>query len=217
MVQLGGFEPPTSGSTIRRSNQLSYNCTSGAAEIMGRRGQMQAAPPCGAAGGGPQTLHHEVPMSELEIAAGKTPLSLWRAIARGGHTVVLAPPAWGAIARARATIEQALDSGRAIYGVNTGFGKLAQTRILPDELKLLQRNLVLSHAAGVGPPLEDEIVRLALALKIASLARGHSGVRAIVVERLLDCSIMMCCRRSPSRAPWERRETSRRSPISAPC
>ncbi len=83
-------------------------------------------------------------------------------------------------------VESALASGRAIYGVNTGFGRLAQTRIPPDELKRLQRNLVLSHAAGVGEPLPDTVVRLTLALKIASLARGYSGVRRIVVERLLD-------------------------------
>jgi len=125
-------------------------------------------------------------MNELEIAAGAAPLSLWRRIASGARPVKLAASAWTDIARARALVEQALASGRAIYGVNTGFGKLAQTRIAPDELKLLQRNLVLSHAAGVGAPLEDEVVRLILALKIASLARGYSGVRPVVVERLLD-------------------------------
>jgi histidine ammonia-lyase len=125
-------------------------------------------------------------MLHLEIVPGTAPLALWRRIAAGGSSVTLAHPAWARIARSRALVEDALASGRPIYGVNTGFGKLAQTRIADDELNLLQRNLVLSHAAGVGAPLTDDVVRLTLALKIASLARGYSGVRPIVVERLID-------------------------------
>jgi len=125
-------------------------------------------------------------MTSLEIVPGKAPLSLWRTIAADGATVRLADSAWPAIDRARAGIETALTSGRPLYGINTGFGKLAQTRIAPADLKTLQRNLVLSHATGVGTPLTDDVVRLVLALKIASLARGFSGVRRVVVERLLD-------------------------------
>ncbi len=124
-------------------------------------------------------------MQELQIVPGAAPLSLWRKLAAGGGRVALAETALPAIAGSRATVEAALRSGAPIYGVNTGFGKLAQTRIPPDELNHLQRNLVLSHSAGVGAALPDGVVRLALALKIASLARGHSGVRAVVVERLL--------------------------------
>jgi len=124
-------------------------------------------------------------MIVLEIEPGKAPLSLWRRIAAGGIQVGLAEDAWPGIARSRDGIEAALASGEAIYGVNTGFGKLAQTRIPPEDLKTLQRNLVLSHAAGVGEPLADAVVRLVLALKIASLARGFSGVRPVVVERLI--------------------------------
>jgi histidine ammonia-lyase len=125
-------------------------------------------------------------MTTHEIIPGKAPLSLWRKIAAGGTAVRLADSAWAAIDRARGGIEAALQSGRPLYGVNTGFGKLAQTRIAPDDLKTLQRNLVLSHAAGVGTPLSDDVVRLAMALKVASLARGYSGVRRVVIERLLD-------------------------------
>ncbi|MDE3117148.1 MAG: histidine ammonia-lyase [Pseudomonadota bacterium] len=125
-------------------------------------------------------------MIVLEIEPGKAPLSLWRRITAGGIKVGLCEDAWPAIARARLGIEAALASGEAIYGVNTGFGKLAQTRIPPADLKTLQRNLVLSHATGVGAPLADEVVRLVLALKIASLSRGYSGVRPVVVERLID-------------------------------
>ena len=125
-------------------------------------------------------------MATIEIDPGNAPLALWRNVAESTSTVGLACRAWPDIERARGLVENALTSGHAIYGVNTGFGKLAQTRIPPHELKALQRNLVLSHAAGVGAPLPDPVVRLVLALKVCSLARGHSGVRRIVVERLLD-------------------------------
>jgi histidine ammonia-lyase len=119
------------------------------------------------------------------IEPGKTKLPLWRAIADGAR-VSLADSAWPAIARSREIIEKTLASGQAVYGVNTGFGKLAATRIADSDLKTLQRNLVLSHSAGVGAPLSDAVVRLVMALKVASLSRGHSGVRRVVVERLLD-------------------------------
>ena len=117
---------------------------------------------------------------------GKAPLSVWRAIAEGQSGLALADSAWPRIERSRQIVEAALASGDAIYGVNTGFGKLAQTRIPDSELKHLQRNLVLSHAAGVGDALPDPVVRLVIALKAGSLARGHSGVRRVVVERLIE-------------------------------
>ena len=125
-------------------------------------------------------------MTTLAIEPGKTSLFFWRRVADGGHQVGLSAEAWPGIERARDVVENALAAGRAIYGVNTGFGKLAQTRIPAEEIKTLQRNLVLSHSAGVGAPLSDSVVRLVLALKVASLARGHSGVRRVVVERLLE-------------------------------
>src|ERR1700679_1307476 len=118
-------------------------------------------------------------MDSLTIDPGKAPLSLWRRLAAGSASVALADSAWPRVARARQMIEDALASGEAIYGVNTGFGKLAQTRIPDGELKHLQRNLVLSHAAGVGAPLDDAVVRLIIALKVGSLARGHSARRRV--------------------------------------
>ena len=124
-------------------------------------------------------------MDSITLTPGQVTLATWRSIAAGVSRLALTDEAWRVIARSRATIEEALASGRAIYGVNTGFGRLAQTRIPDDELGLLQRNLVLSHAAGVGPLLPDDVVRLILALKTAGLARGYSGVRPLVVERLL--------------------------------
>src|SRR6202453_3641740 len=76
-------------------------------------------------------------------------------------------------------------SGDVPYGINTGFGLLAQTRIPTEQLELLQRNLLLSHAAGIGDALPDPVVRLILALKINALARGHSGVTMALVDALL--------------------------------
>jgi histidine ammonia-lyase len=92
---------------------------------------------------------------------------------------------WARIDASAAAVERALASGRAVYGVNTGFGLLASTRIADDQLTDLQRNLVLSHACGVGPDLPDRVTRLMMILKVVSLARGCSGVRHAVVERLL--------------------------------
>lgn len=120
------------------------------------------------------------------LKPGFAPLSFWRKVMEGKDALALDAGAWPAVDASRAAIERTLQSDRVVYGVNTGFGKLANTRVANDGLRLLQRNLVLSHAAGVGEALPDTIVRLVLALKIASLARGHSGVRRVVIERLLD-------------------------------
>src|SRR5438132_3631390 len=119
------------------------------------------------------------------IHPGHVPLGFWRRVLETPGQLGLAAEAWDAVERSRAVLENALAEGRTLYGVNTGFGKLAQTRIPAGELKLLQRNLVLSHAAGVGELLSGPVVRLVIALKIASLARGFSGVRRVVVERLI--------------------------------
>ena len=89
------------------------------------------------------------------------------------------------IEAAAATVARALDQGKRVYGVNTGFGSLARTTISGDQLSELQRRLVLSHCSGVGDPLSEAVVRLALILKINGLARGHSGVRREVIDTLL--------------------------------
>jgi histidine ammonia-lyase len=89
------------------------------------------------------------------------------------------------VEQGRRVIERALAGGAVVYGVNTGFGELAQVRIDPDKLLQLQRNLLLSHAAGVGEPLPDAAVRGMLLLRANTLARGHSGVRPEVIEALL--------------------------------
>ena len=109
---------------------------------------------------------------------------LRRALAGAGG-FGLAASAWVDVKRSVAVVDDLLARGQQAYGINTGFGRLAQTAIPAERLRALQRNLVLSHAAGTGAPLGDDIVRLILVLKIASLARGHSGVRPLLLERLL--------------------------------
>ena len=121
----------------------------------------------------------------LEIHPGRLTLDVLQAIHAGGVELTLASASRAAI-RASATIVQHAAQGEAaVYGVNTGFGKLASTRIGADQLATLQLNLIRSHSVGVGEPLQPAVVRLMLALKAASLARGHSGVREEVVETLI--------------------------------
>ena len=83
-----------------------------------------------------------------------------------------------------AAIERIVAQGDAAYGINTGFGKLAKTRIPDEQLELLQRNLILSHSVGTGEPMSDATVRLVMLTKAASLARGFSGVRPVVIDTL---------------------------------
>ncbi|MDQ3273263.1 MAG: aromatic amino acid lyase, partial [Pseudomonadota bacterium] len=97
-----------------------------------------------------------------------------------------------------ALVHQAASGGAAVYGVNTGFGKLANTRIAKKDLAILQLKLLRSHAVGVGEPLPARVVHLILLLKAASLARGYSGVREEVIDALLDlhnndiCPVIPC-------------------------
>ncbi len=108
------------------------------------------------------------------------------AVARHNAPVSLHPAAVASMQAARAVVEHATQDGLPHYGINTGFGSLARTRIPADQLRDLQRNLVRSHAAGVGPLLPREVVRGTMLLLAASLARGLSGIRPPVVERILD-------------------------------
>ncbi|NNM75583.1 histidine ammonia-lyase [Sphingomonas sp. ID1715] len=119
------------------------------------------------------------------IEPGTVPLSLLRAVYEGSQPARLAPQVWDKVNASRTTIEERVADGGTYYGINTGFGLLANTRIANDDLAELQKRLVLSHACGTGEPLDDRTVRLVLALKVISLARGHSGVRPVVVEALL--------------------------------
>lgn len=109
-----------------------------------------------------------------------------RALSGETFAVRLAPAARRAVAAARAQVERALASGAALYGINTGFGKLSKVRIGAGDLSTLQRNLLLSHATGVGAPLDSGVARLVLLLRANALARGRSGVRPELIRLLLD-------------------------------
>ena len=131
------------------------------------------------------------------ITLGQSPLTLaqLRAVLEGPATVSLTPAAWADVDKGAATIAAIVAEGRTVYGVNTGFGLLANTSIAPEYLQTLQRNLVLSHACGVGPLLPDAVTRLLTVLKIASLSRGASGVRRETLEALIalvNADILPC-------------------------
>ncbi|MCS6780288.1 MAG: histidine ammonia-lyase [Geminicoccaceae bacterium] len=119
-----------------------------------------------------------------EIRAGGNPLALWRAVRSGVARPRLARACRAAIEAGHRAILAAAAGERAVYGLNTGFGKLALVRVPPERLAELQVNLVRSHQAGVGEPLPAPVVRLALALKLASLAHGASGVQPALCELL---------------------------------
>jgi histidine ammonia-lyase len=123
-------------------------------------------------------------MTRIVLKAGGTPLESWRDIYHGAQ-VDLDPGSRAAVDASADVVTAIIASGKPVYGLNTGFGKLASVRIAGADLERLQLNLVLSHAAGVGDPLPPAIVRLAMALKIANLAQGASGVRWDTIQRLL--------------------------------
>jgi histidine ammonia-lyase len=123
-------------------------------------------------------------MTSLTLNPGAVSLAELRAI-WGGAPVALHADAWAAIQASAESVGRILAGGRTVYGINTGFGILAQTRIPETRLAELQRNLILSHSCGLGDPLAPRIVRLAMILKAIGLGRGHSGIRRLVVERLL--------------------------------
>jgi histidine ammonia-lyase len=119
------------------------------------------------------------------MRAGEFTLADLRRIYESPVKLTLRDPDKARIAASSALVDKIVAAGDAAYGINTGFGLLAQTRIADDQLALLQRNLILSHAAGVGEALDDAVVRLILALKVNALARGYSGISLKVVEALL--------------------------------
>jgi len=133
------------------------------------------------------------------LVPGQVSLSLLRRIHAGGVQLSLDPAARARLLASQATVRRIVDAGAVVYGINTGFGKLAQTIIPPERLAELQRNLVLSHSAGTGEPLADGVVRLVLATKAVSLARGHSGVRPELVDALLALANAGLLPRIPSK------------------
>ena len=122
-------------------------------------------------------------MSPITLRPGHVGLGDWRAVYAGG-AVALDPASAPAIAASARAVDTIVARGEPVYGINTGFGKLASVRIEAGDLALLQTNIVLSHAAGVGEPMPTRIARLMLALKLANLAQGASGVRPQTVTLL---------------------------------
>ncbi|MEW6167704.1 MAG: histidine ammonia-lyase [Pseudomonadota bacterium] len=124
-------------------------------------------------------------MAEWHLRPGHLTLSELRHLLAGCARLSIERSYWPAVEASARTIAAAVARGAPAYGINTGFGKLARVHIADDQLERLQLNLVRSHAVGVGAPLDEATVRLVLALKAASLGRGASGVRRIVIESLL--------------------------------
>jgi histidine ammonia-lyase len=115
-------------------------------------------------------------VSHIVLKPADVTLLEWRAIYRGAPSS-LDPSSTPRIAASAASVQRILGKDQPVYGINTGFGKLASVRIGNVDLAALQRNIVLSHCAGVGEPMPSAIVRLMIALKLASLGQGASGVR----------------------------------------
>ena len=122
----------------------------------------------------------------LRLALSGAPITLaaLREVARRPTSIEISREVIERVTQAHSLVGRILREDAPVYGLNTGFGLLANTRIPPERLADLQRNLVLSHATGIGPLLDDAVVRLVLVLKLVSLARGHSGVRPALLEHL---------------------------------
>ncbi|SON53674.1 Histidine ammonia-lyase [Hartmannibacter diazotrophicus] len=122
-------------------------------------------------------------MTTVSLNPGNVPLKDWCAIYRGGDPVLA--DGWRPnVERGAKAVADIVGKGEPVYGVNTGFGKLASVRIAADDLELLQRNIVLSHAAGTGEAMPRSVTRLMMALKLASLAQGFSGIRPETLDLL---------------------------------
>ena len=125
-------------------------------------------------------------MFTLRLSPGTLDLAQLRLIYDQAVHLELTEECLPAIERSVKTVEDVVNQGRVIYGINTGFGLMANTIIPHEELELLQRSIVLSHAAGVGKMMDEATVRLLMVLKVNSLARGFSGIRLTVIEALIS-------------------------------
>ncbi len=132
------------------------------------------------------------------LRPGQLTLDELQALHAGGQPLVVDPAALPGIEASAAVVRRAAEGTAPVYGVNTGFGKLASTRISEADLAKLQLNLIRSHSVGVGEPLAPPVLRLMLALKAASLARGYSGVRPIVIDTLIAVHNAGLCPYVPS-------------------
>lgn len=133
--------------------------------------------------------------NHCQLMPGTVDLATLKAIYRGGVTLELNAVSRDKILQAHATVASIVSSGKITYMINTGCGKLAQTIIPAERLAELQRNLILSHCVGMGDLLPDDVVRLIMATKVISLARGYSGVRLELVDAIIslfNAGVMPC-------------------------
>ncbi|OJV65662.1 MAG: histidine ammonia-lyase [Clostridiales bacterium 38-18] len=107
-------------------------------------------------------------------------------VARFGAEVVISEEAAIKVEKARQFVDELVDSKKVVYGITTGFGKFSDVVISKDETKDLQRNLIISHACGVGNPFSEEIARAIMLLRVNNLSKGHSGVRPVTIQTLVD-------------------------------
>jgi imidazolonepropionase len=173
-------------------------------------GMWSAWPSCPTASASIRCISAFGEASELDLAATRqVTLADWHSI-YGGGKLRLDPSCASAIERSARAVEAIVARGEPVYGINTGFGKLASVRIEAGDLAKLQHHIVLSHAAGVGEPAPRDVVRLMLALKLASLGRGASVCPPRPSPCWRPCSTTNCCRwclaraRSGHRAIWRR-------------
>ena len=124
-------------------------------------------------------------MLSLTLKPGQLSLAELRRINNEALRLELDPSSIDAIDASSAAVARVVEQGRVVYGINTGFGLLANTLIEPQDLELLQRSIVLSHAAGIGELMDASTVRLMMVLKLNSLARGYSGIRLEVLDALI--------------------------------
>jgi histidine ammonia-lyase len=125
-------------------------------------------------------------MASVPVGGDRHLLQAWIGLAGAGSSIHLPKAARQAVLASRRVVEGCTAEGRVVYGVNTGFGKLANVSVSVDDLGRLQRNLLLSHATGVGEPLPRDVCRLAFALRIHALAKGCSGVRPELLDLMIE-------------------------------
>jgi histidine ammonia-lyase len=126
------------------------------------------------------------PVTDIMIDGGPLTTDQVVDVAKGRARAVASDDLPRRMGPAREIVERTLEAGEIVYGITTGFGALASTHIGKDQAEALQYNLIRSHASGVGKPLPDELVRAILLLRARTLSQGHSGVRPVIVRRLLE-------------------------------
>ena len=155
----------------------------------------------------------------IELTGNTLTIDQLVAIARHGERVApLGDQARTRMSASHAWVADAIrGQGKVIYGVNTGFGSLANRQISADEARQLSRNLILLCVCGVGDPLPGEIVRAMMTIRANMLAKGHSGVRPVVAQTLIDMLNAGVTPPCPPKARWARAVTWPRWPTSPPC